>query len=137
MIPDRCLLKMVALILSLVALPGCDLTSPKACTFIDCMSTFTVDVTGAPPQTSVTVLATASDGSSKTGTCVAASGACSVSLQDFAPSTATIRLSWNSQTTEFTVRPTYQASHPNGPDCPPACLNTRVAVSIPAPWAAT
>ena len=125
--------------------PGCNPFSPgRACTVMGCGPSFAVEISGAPAQPSMIVVATAPDGSSKsttchcangmcTGMCSCANGLCTAYLEDFTPPTATIRISWDSQTAEFTVRPTYETTYPNGLDCPPACYHTRVAVTLPPP----
>jgi len=132
------------LFLLLVAVPACNPVSPKVCSVMGCAPAFIVEISGAPAQPSLTVVATAPDGSSKsttchcatggcTGMCFCANGLCTVHLEDFTPPTATIRLSWDSYTAEFTVRPTYETTYPNGRDCPGTCYHTRVAIALPPP----
>ena len=108
---------------------GCDLTGPSACTLIGCTG-LVVEVTGAPALTPVTVVVTAPDGSTRSGTCTSAGGACPVSFFDFTPATITIRVSTGTQTTEVTRQPMYEVTRPNGPECPPECRNARVTVAF-------
>ena len=135
---------LAGLFLMLVALSACNPFSPTVCTVMGCPPAFTVEISGAPAQPSMTVVATAPDGSSKsatchcangmcTGACYCANGLCTAYLEDFTPPTATIRILSDSQNAEFTVRPTYETTYPNGRDCPPACYHTRVAITLPPP----
>ena len=108
---------------------GCGVAGPTACTLIGCTG-LTVEVTGAPGQTAVTVTVTAPDGSTRSAACTSATGACPVSFPDFTPATVTIRVFSGTQTTEVTRQPTYEVSRPNGPACPPECRNARVTVAL-------
>ena len=118
-----------AITLAVAAVFGsaCDLVGPSACTLIGCTG-LTVEVTGAPGQTPVTVLVTAPDGSTRSATCTSATGTCPVSFPDFTPASVTIRLSTGTRTTEVTTQPMYEVTRPNGPRCPPDCRNARVTV---------
>jgi hypothetical protein len=92
-----------------------------------------VTVAGAPGQAVVTVVAQQIETpfASLSSHCTAnSSGACSVSFPDFFPSNARVDVSWNSQTEQFTVQPTYQTSRPNGPDCLPICRVGMVSVTL-------
>lgn len=122
----------VVLLVMPLALAACNPLAPKACTLIACAGTFIVEVSGASAGTPVTVVATAPDGTSKTAACRGAGTACTAFIDGFMPQTATVRVSWNSGTAEFAVTPTYVTTYPNGPDCPPACVQARVALTIPS-----
>jgi hypothetical protein len=109
-----------------------------------CAPSFAVEISGAPAQPSMIMVVTGPDGSSKSatchcakgicsGACYCANGLCTAYLESSTPPTATIRISSDSQTAEFTVRPTYETTYPNGRDCPPACYHTRVAITLPQP----
>lgn len=122
----------VAVMLAVIA--ACDHLpfSSHACTLIGCYDTLTISVSGAPAQGTVTVVATALDGSSssKTSNCVAASGSCSVVFTDFAPTAVAIRVTVTAQTKDLVAQPTYQVVHPNGADCPPDCRAGTVGVAL-------
>ena len=108
---------------------GCGVVGPSACTLIGCTGLL-VEVTGAPGLTPVTVVVPAPDWLTRIATCTGATGTCPVSFFDFTPASITIRVSTGSQTTEVTRQPTYEATRPNGPSCPPECRNARVAVVL-------
>ncbi len=117
------------LVLVLVA-PGCDLLNPVACTLIGCTG-LVVDVSNAPSQTPISVLLTAPDGSTRSGTVTCTgSTTCSLSFNDFTPASVTVRVSVGSQSTEVTTQPVYVVSRPNGPRCPPECRHARIAVAL-------
>ena len=123
--------QVLAITLVLVAAfgSGCGVAGPSACTLIGCTG-LVVEVTGAPGQTPVTVVVTASDGSMRSATCTSATGTCPVSFPDFTPASVTIRVLTGTQTTEVTRQPIYEVTRPNGPACPPECRNARVAVAL-------
>ena len=98
-------------------------------TLIGCTG-LVVEVTGASGQAPVTVAVTAPDGSTRSATCSSATGTCPVSFPDFTPASVTIRVVTGTQTTEETRQPTYAATRPNGPACPPECRNARVTVAL-------
>jgi hypothetical protein len=109
---------------------GCDLIGPRACTLIGCTG-MVVEVTGAPGQTPMTIVVTASDGSARSATCTSATGGtCPVSFPDFTPASITIRVLTGTQTTEVTRQPMYEVTRPNGPECPPECRGARVTVAL-------
>ena len=108
---------------------GCDLANPTACTLIGCTG-LTVEVTGGPGQTPVTVVVIAPDGSTRSATCASATGTCPVSFPDFTPASVTVRVSIGAQTIEQTRQPAYEVTRPNGPACPPECRNARVTVAL-------
>ena len=108
----------------------CGVAGPTACTLIGCTG-LTIEVTGAPAQTPVTVVVTAPDGSTRSASCTSATGGtCPVSFPDFTPASLTIRVSTGTRTTEQTTQPAYDVSRPNGPACPPECRNARVSVTL-------
>jgi hypothetical protein len=107
---------------------GCNLVAPS-CTLIGCTG-LVVEVTGAPALTPVTMVVTASDGSTRSSTCTGATGNCLVSFPDFTPPSITIRLSTGTQTTEVTREPLYELTRPNGAKCPPECRSARVTVVL-------
>jgi hypothetical protein len=121
----------ILLLVTPLTLAACNPLAPTACTLIACAGTFIVEVTGAPAGTPVTVVATAPDGTSKTAQCLSSATACTAFIDAFMPATATVRVLWNSRTAEFAVTPTYVTSYPNGPNCPPACVQARIAITIP------
>ena len=125
------------LLLLLFTVAGCGLTTPRSCTDIGCASGLIVDLNVPAASTPVTVLATATDGSTKSDSCVPTTGSCSVFLNDFTASNATIKVSGDSYTSTNTLQITYQSTRPNGPDCPPICLNARISFTITQPTAAT
>jgi hypothetical protein len=106
---------------------GCDIFRTGACSLIGCTG-LVVEVTGAPVLTPITIVVTAPDGSTRSATCTAATGTCSVSFYDFTPASITIRVSTATQTTEVTRQPMYEVTRPNGPECPPECRGARVTV---------
>lgn len=108
---------------------GCDVTGPTPCTLIGCTGLI-VEVTGLPGPTPVTVVVTAPDGSTRSSTCTSTTGRCPVSFPDFTPDTITIRVLTGTQIIEETRQPTYEATRPNGPACPPECRNARVTVAL-------
>ena len=118
-----------ATLVMLLAGPACNVVDPRACTLIGCPG-LVVEVTGAAALTPVTVVVTAPDGSTRSATCIGASGTCPVSFPDFTPANLTVRVSSGTQSTELTVQPAYELTRPNGPDCPPECRGTRVAVAL-------
>jgi len=109
--------------------PACNLVGPSACTLIGCTG-LVVEVTGAVSQTPVTVVVTAPDGSTRSATCITASGTCPFSFPDFTPASLTVRVSTGTQSTELTVQPAYLLTRPNGPKCPPECRGARVTVAL-------
>ena len=118
-----------ATLVMLLAGPACNGIGPTVCTLIGCTGLI-VDVTGAASQTPVTVVVTASDGSTRSGTCTSATGTCLVPFLDFTPASLTVRVSSGTQSTELTVQPVYLVTRPNGRDCPPECRSTRVAIAL-------
>ena len=102
---------------------------PIFCTLIGCDSSLIVALSGAPIQAQVTIVATGSDGSTKTRSCVAAGGYCSVAF-DFSPPTVTLQVSYDSQTTTRTIQPAYTINQPNGPRCEPTCRSATVFVAL-------
>lgn len=119
----------IALVFAAAFGSGCDVAGPSACTLIGCTG-LVVEVTGASGQAPVTVAVTAPDGSTRSATCSSATGTCPVSFPDFTPASVTIRVVTGTQTTEETRQPTYAATRPNGPACPPECRNARVTVAL-------
>jgi hypothetical protein len=107
---------------------GCGEAGPT-CTLIGCLG-LVVDVTGAPAQTPVSVVVTAPDGSTRSGTCTPTTGACPVFFADYSPATVTIRVSAGTRTTEVTTQPMYDVTRPNGPSCPPECRTARVTLAL-------
>ncbi|MGE5360074.1 MAG: hypothetical protein ACM3NQ_13735 [Bacteroidales bacterium] len=120
----------VLLVFAAVVAAGCNPFQPRACTAIGCTDGLIVEVTGAPTGASVTVTAIAPDGSSKSGPCLSTGTACTAYLDGFMPATATLRVSWNSNTVEFEITPAYVTTYPNGRDCPPACVQAHVALTV-------
>jgi hypothetical protein len=114
--------------LVLAALLACN-QGPINCTLIGCGNSLTVVLSGAPIQAQVTIVATGSDGSTKTRSCVAADGYCSVSF-DFSPPTVTLQVSYDAQTTTRTIQPAYTINQPNGPRCGPTCRSATVSVAL-------
>ena len=124
--------EVLAITLGSVAALGsaCSGLGPTACTLIGCTG-LVVEVTGAPAQTPVTVVVTAPDGSTRSTSCISATGStCPVSFPDFTPASVTIRVSTGTKTTEETRQPAYEVTRPNGPGCPPECRNARVTVAL-------
>ena len=118
-----------ATLVAVLAGPACNILGPGACTLIGCTG-LVVEVTGAASQAPVTVVVTAPDGSSRSATCITATGTCPVSFFDFTPASLTVRVSTGTQSTELTVQPAYLVTRPNGPDCPPECRSARVTVAL-------
>ena len=104
---------------------GC--TLEKSCTLIGCINGISLTLTGTIPST-ITVDATGNDGSHSSVTCTG--GCTAVALPDFRPSVATIRISWAGGSKTVIVQPTYEATRPNGPDCPPICYTAKVTVDL-------
>ena len=121
-------LSAIALVLVAPFGSGCDVVGPKACTLIGCTG-LVVEVTGAPGQT-LTVVATAPDGSTRSSTCTSATGTCPVSFPDFTPASVTIRVTTGTQDIAVTRQPMYDVVRPNGEGCPPECRNARVTVLL-------
>jgi hypothetical protein len=119
----------ITLVLAAAFGSACDVLGPSACTLIGCTG-LTVEVSGAPGLTPVTVVVTAPDGSTRSATCTGATGTCPVSFFDFTPASVTIRVSTGTQTTELTRQPMYEVTRPNGPACPPECRSARVTVAL-------
>ena len=92
---------------------------------------FTVEITSAVGQPSNTVIVTAPDGTGKTAGRHWLDAVCTVYLEGFTPASAKIRLTWDSDTAEFEVRPTYDTTYSNSRDCTPACSSTRVVLTLP------
>ena len=108
---------------------GCNVVAPRACTLIGCTG-LSIDVTGVPVLTLVTIVVTAPDGSTRTAMCTSATSSCFAAFSDFTPATVTVRVMTGTKTIEETRQPTYEVSRPNGPDCPPECRSARVTVAL-------
>jgi hypothetical protein len=119
----------ITLVLAATFASGCGVVGPSACTLIGCTG-LVVEVTGAPAQTPVTVVVTAPDGSTRSGTCTSAAGTCLLSFPDFTPASVTIRVLTGTQTSEVIGQPMYEVTRPNGAACPPECRNARVTVVV-------
>ena len=114
--------------LVLAALLACN-QGPITCSLIGCGNSLIVVLSGAPIQAQVTIVATGSDGSTKTRSCVAVGGSCAVAF-DFSPPTVTLQVSYDSQTTTRTIQPAYTIQQPNGPNCEPTCRSATVSVAL-------
>ena len=118
----------ITAVLAAALVSRCGVVGPT-CTLIGCTG-LTIEVTGAPSQTPVTVVVTAPDGSTRSNTCTSATGTCPFSFPDFTPATLTIRVSAGTQTSEVTRQPAYEVTRPNGPKCAPECRSARVTVAL-------
>jgi len=112
-----------------LATSSCDLLNPRACTLIGCPG-LVVEIGNAPAHTPISVVLTAPNGSSRSASISCASGTCPIAFHDFTPATVTIRISAEDRSSEITVHPVYEITHPNGRRCPPECRNARITVTL-------
>jgi hypothetical protein len=108
--------------------PSCDVLAPS-CSLIPCLG-LVVEVSNAPSLTPITIVLTATDGSTRSGTATCAGNTCSLSFPDFTPPTVTIQVTAGTESSEVTTQPAYQTTRPNGPRCPPECRTARVEVAL-------
>jgi hypothetical protein len=121
-------------ILALALAPGassCDdpVDPLKVCTLMGCIDGLDIILTGSVPD-SVTIEATSSGGETRTAECVRSDGCGDVAFEGFHPEKVTVRISWDGGSVAVTLEPAYSVSQPNGPDCGPTCLYSRVVVDL-------
>ena len=102
----------------------------RGCTEAGCLDGLIVHVVGVPDSI-FTIDATAPGFTPQRIDCHSASGDCFAPFQGFSPETATIRVSWESDTVEVTVSPQYETVRPNGSGCDPVCQTANVDITVP------
>jgi hypothetical protein len=114
-------------------LSGCQpIFGPTACTLIGCESGLAIEFATVPTE-AVRVEAFVREGGPRYVFDCPDANRCGpgVFFPGFTPEVVTIRVTTASGSTTQTVRPKYTKSRPNGPDCPPECIQARVQVTIP------
>lgn len=106
---------------------GCT-TGPQGCTLIGCSDGIAIDIDGiVSAQVTVEILV---DGVVVGQTlCATSQGNCLVVLEDFVPDELTVRVTGVDSSAEETFTPTYMENQPNGPDCPPICLQALIEMT--------
>lgn len=110
-----------------VLLAGCPPTSPRACTLIGCTDGLGVEVSGAPAGPYRIELEVPGEAQRRVFRCDTP-GACAPAFFEVTPEVATVHLVTAAGTRSQQVRPAYNVTQPNGPDCPPRCRQARVTV---------
>ena len=101
------------------------------CTEIGCVNGLAVRLPRVPTGTwrvEVTHLGT---GALRAVDCTPAACGATIFLADFQPGHVRVRVTTAGGTRETDVRPAYRTSQPNGPDCPPTCVQTEVEMTLP------
>ena len=105
-------------------------SSTLYCTAIGCVDEVDATITGVPPQTLVTVVASVSGRPMQSRTCMATNGSCLIAFEEFAPTIVTFDVSWGTQHKSFTLQPNYRINQPNGAECGPTCRYAPVTLSL-------
>ncbi|HEX2094696.1 MAG TPA: hypothetical protein VHG28_19985 [Longimicrobiaceae bacterium] len=126
------------LLAAALLLPECqDIPGPGACTLIGCESGLAVELVGAPAGPYRIEAYVREDGPRQVFDCPDPARCLGEAFfAGFTPEVVTIRVTTASGTVTRTFRPEYRKSRPNGPDCPPECVQARVRVETagsPAP----
>jgi hypothetical protein len=118
-------------LIPLLALAACNGPAEQACTMIGCNDGLRVDLDGFAPDEAFTARALVDGAVVATAEC-AQGGCADVWLDGVAAPNVTIEIATESgQTWSATFAPEYAEVQPNGPGCPPVCL--QAAVQMPAP----
>jgi len=120
----------IAGFLGLVALPllsACDPITGQVCTLVGCDDQLVVNVEGAF-DSSFTVRMSFPGSAPVEAAC--SEGSCMVVSGGAAPSEVTIEVLDDSGAVVYTATasPEYQVFEPNGPDCPPSCLQAELTL---------
>ena len=118
----------VALLLAALYACGGSGDETQACTAASCRSGLGVTLTN-PPATAYRVEATANGETTVHAQDCASGGQCFIFFTDFIPVRVSISVVTASATVAYDAIPTYTASRPNGPNCPPECRSATVTVS--------
>ncbi len=116
----------------LLLLAGCSESTGIECTGIGCASGLQVNFDRVPPSGTVVILQFDSSEVRWEVEC-GTDANCSNGL--FFPGLVVDYVALRLVTAEGEIlhelRPEYEVSHPNGPDCPPTCRNATVTVALP------
>ena len=115
-----------------IGLISCYSIFGHACTLMACLDGVSVVIIGSA-STEYSVELSDSEGGSKSDTCTTRpDGSCRRQFSNYHPEEVTVRVSGPDQEVSVTVRPDYQKSQPNGPDCTPTCYLATVALDLGA-----
>ena len=113
------LLPVLAIAVATYACPGCDQAG--------CYNGLSVTLTNGPAEP-YRIEAYSGGTARYVHSCTG--GPCTAFFVDYLPAFVGISIVTESDTTHQGLRPNYAYSRPNGPDCPPRCLNATVTITL-------
>lgn len=112
------------------ALAGCVDSIAPVCTQIGCESGVRIELAEPLPEGATVTLASDRPGGVAVSFQCTAASPCESPLfaRDFTPESLTVRIQGGGIDYSESFIPTYTASRPNGPNCPPECRNATIVV---------